>query len=258
MKLAISEDNTKIHWSLFLLVLFALGLYLRWPVPAPEWQHVDERAFILHPLGFWSGDLNPHFFNYPTLHFYLASALYYVYYFVGDFASLSSFVAYRYFVDGGDLVDLTRGFNSVLSSLTGVVCALIGRRLYGLWGGMAAGGLFSVLPLSVRFAHLAIVDVPLALWSLAALYFAVRVVQDGRLRDVLWGGIFAGLETGARFYFLHSYYFGSAEEDGVLADTDYNGVFASSVHSGNVYGVQFHPEKSHHWGVRLLENFARL
>ena len=199
MKLAISEDNTKIHWSLFLLVLFALGLYLRWPVPAPEWQHVDERAFILHPLGFWSGDLNPHFFNYPTLHFYLASALYYVYYFVGDFASLSSFVAYRYFVDGGDLVDLTRGFNSVLSSLTGVVCALIGRRLYGLWGGMAAGGLFSVLPLSVRFAHLAIVDVPLALWSLAALYFAVRVVQDGRLRDVLWGGIFAGLALATKY-----------------------------------------------------------
>ena len=102
-------------------------------------------------------------------------------------------MAYRYFVDGGDLVDLTRGFNSVLSSLTGVVCALIGRRLYGLWGGMAAGGLFSVLPLSVRFAHLAIVDVPLALWSLAALYCAVRVMEEERVRYVLWGGVFAGL-----------------------------------------------------------------
>lgn len=72
------------------------------------------------------------------------------------------------------------------------------------------------------------------------------------------GGIFSGLGTGARFYFLHSYYFSAFEEDEVLADTDYNGVFASSVHSANVYGVQFHPEKSHHWGGRLLENFARL
>ena len=61
-----------------LAVLFAAGLFLRFPWPVPEWFHVDERAFVLHPLGFWSGDFNPHFFNYPTLHFYLASALYYL------------------------------------------------------------------------------------------------------------------------------------------------------------------------------------
>jgi len=60
----------KLCWSLFSLVIFALGLYLRWSVPAPEWQYVGERAFILHPLGFGSGDLNAHFINYPTLHFY--------------------------------------------------------------------------------------------------------------------------------------------------------------------------------------------
>ena len=186
-------------WYAGLMVLFALGLYLRWPLPSPEWQHVDERAFILHPLGFWSGDLNPHFFNYPTLHFYLASALYYLYYLVGDFESLTSFVAYRYFVDGSDLIGLARGLNSVFSALTGLVCALIARRLYGLWAGLVAGVLFAVLPLSVRFAHLAIVDVPLALWSLAALYFAVRVVEEGRSRDVLWGGVCAGLALAAKY-----------------------------------------------------------
>lgn len=71
-------------------------------------------------------------------------------------------------------------------------------------------------------------------------------------------GIFAGLESDARFYFLHSFYFSPANECKVLASTDYNGIFASSVCFENAYGVQFHPEKSHHWGVRLLENFARL
>lgn len=72
------------------------------------------------------------------------------------------------------------------------------------------------------------------------------------------GCLFRGLESEARFYFLHSYYFAPRQEDDVLAITDYNGPYASSVRSGNVFGVQFHPEKSHQWGIRLLRNFAEL
>jgi glutamine amidotransferase len=71
-------------------------------------------------------------------------------------------------------------------------------------------------------------------------------------------GLFRGLESGARFYFLHSYYFAPRRDGDVLAVTDYNGAFASSVRSGNVLGVQFHPEKSHQWGIQLLKNFAEL
>ena len=65
-----------------------------------------------------------------------------------------------------------------------------------------------------------------------------------------------GLETDAQFYFLHSYYFSETNSDQVLAQTDYNGLYTSGIHSDNIFGVQFHPEKSHHWGVRLLKNFA--
>lgn len=61
-----------------------------------------------------------------------------------------------------------------------------------------------------------------------------------------------------RFYFLHSYYFLPKHSADVLAITDYNGPFASAVCSENVYGTQFHPEKSHHWGIQLLKNFAEL
>lgn len=70
--------------------------------------------------------------------------------------------------------------------------------------------------------------------------------------------LFRGLEEGSRFYFLHSYYFVQQRESDVLATTDYNGLYASSVRSGNVFGVQFHPEKSHQWGIRLLANFGEL
>lgn len=61
-----------------------------------------------------------------------------------------------------------------------------------------------------------------------------------------------------RFYFLHSYYFVADSADSVLAETAYGDTFASAVGSKNVYGTQFHPEKSHHWGVTLLRNFVEL
>ncbi len=61
-----------------------------------------------------------------------------------------------------------------------------------------------------------------------------------------------------QFYFLHSYYFAPLNQEEVLATTEYNGSFASSVRSGNVFGTQFHPEKSHQWGIQLLKNFANI
>jgi len=70
--------------------------------------------------------------------------------------------------------------------------------------------------------------------------------------------LFRNLVDDARFYFLHSYYFMPHRENDVLAVTDYNGRFTSSVRSNNIFGVQFHPEKSHQWGIQLLRNFAEL
>lgn len=70
--------------------------------------------------------------------------------------------------------------------------------------------------------------------------------------------LFAGLEADARFYFLHSYYFQPSESADALATTNYGGVFVSAVRRDNVMGAQFHPEKSHQWGIQLLKNFAEL
>ena len=67
----------------------------------------------------------------------------------------------------------------------------------------------------------------------------------------------AGLPEEARFYFVHSYYVEPAEECDTLLTTRYGREFASGVARGNVYGVQFHPEKSHRFGMALLRAFAR-
>ena len=70
--------------------------------------------------------------------------------------------------------------------------------------------------------------------------------------------LFAGLESDARFYFLHSYYFECDVPSNISAVASYGIDFSCAVSAGNVYGVQFHPEKSHHFGTQLLKNFAEL
>lgn len=61
-----------------------------------------------------------------------------------------------------------------------------------------------------------------------------------------------------RFYFLHSYYFECNDPSNVLAEADYGGAFTCAVRACQVFGVQFHPEKSHGDGSLLLKNFGRL
>jgi len=70
--------------------------------------------------------------------------------------------------------------------------------------------------------------------------------------------LFDELQTGARFYFLHSYFMNCDRREDVLAICNYGADFTCAVQSSNIYGVQFHPEKSHSFGNRLLRNFAGL
>ncbi len=65
-----------------------------------------------------------------------------------------------------------------------------------------------------------------------------------------------GLPDEPRFYFVHSFYVHCANESDVLLTTSYGDVFHAAFQHGNVAGVQFHPEKSHKFGMRLLSNFA--
>jgi glutamine amidotransferase len=67
-----------------------------------------------------------------------------------------------------------------------------------------------------------------------------------------------GIPQSSSFYFVHSYYVDPEEQEVILTRTDYGVSFASIVGRDNVYGIQFHPEKSSGMGLKILENFGRM
>lgn len=95
-----------------------------------------------------------------------------------------------------------------------------------------------------------------------------RFTQDSGLKipHMGWNRVFVKKESPLiedlpeepRFYFVHSYYVLCDNEEDVLATTPYGGDFHSIVQKDNVYGAQFHPEKSHKYGMKLLDNFAKI
>lgn len=68
--------------------------------------------------------------------------------------------------------------------------------------------------------------------------------------------LMSGLESENRFYFVHSYHVKCNNSADIIATSHYGFDFVCAVNRDNIYGVQFHPEKSHKFGMRLLKNFS--
>ena len=93
-----------------------------------------------------------------------------------------------------------------------------------------------------------------------------KLDQKPKLPHMGWNSIvknketllFENIDAEVGFYFLHSYYFACDNNSDILSTTEYGETFASTVCHENVYGIQFHPEKSHQNGISLLKNFSLL
>jgi glutamine amidotransferase len=111
-----------------------------------------------------------------------------------------------------------------------------------------------------RLAGLGWIDAEVKRFNLSSFTYFACVPHMGwdDIKVVKRNGLLHEIDNDARFYFLHSYYVTCKRQEDVIAVTDYGGEFVCAVSSGNIFGVQFHPEKSHQWGVQLLKNFAEL
>jgi glutamine amidotransferase len=78
----------------------------------------------------------------------------------------------------------------------------------------------------------------------------IKVVRNHRIFDDLY--------ENSRFYFVHSYYVECFDDADILSTTTYGAEFTSCLNKENICGVQFHPEKSHKFGMTFLKNFARI
>ena len=92
----------------------------------------------------------------------------------------------------------------------------------------------------------------------------LNTINKSSFDAILIGGseiednLFKDMKGKNRFYFLHSYYFDCYKESNIIGVTDYGFNFTSAIKKDNIFGVQFHPEKSHHSGVQLLKNYSEI
>jgi glutamine amidotransferase len=74
---------------------------------------------------------------------------------------------------------------------------------------------------------------------------------------VVKSDLFSNIEN-SEFYFLHSYYYQTEDDKDILTMSEYGDLFTSAINKENIFGTQFHPEKSHKDGIKILENFSRI
>jgi glutamine amidotransferase len=94
----------------------------------------------------------------------------------------------------------------------------------------------------------------------------VRLLEDERVPHMGWNNLHLqkqsalldGITENDYFYFVHSYYCVPRDAERIVASVDYGGPLAAVVQRGNLYGVQFHPEKSSKRGLHILHNFAQI
>ncbi len=162
----------------------------------------DESTLVHKAAGMGSGDLNPHFFNYPSLHFYVVAVLYGLYfcagYLWGTFAGLADFER-QCLVDPSAVYLLGRLLGAGLGVASILVLYLIGRSAGGRRLGLVAAALLSTAFLHTRDSHFLTVDIPASFHLLVAYLFYFRYLQRGRWGELAWGAVFLGLAASTKY-----------------------------------------------------------
>jgi len=163
--------------------------------------HPDERKYLGVAKDMMiAGTLNPGFFENPPLYTYAIHLGLYLLigaqYATGRVASLAEFATN---LSPAVAYGLARGLAALAGTATCVLLFLIGKRFGGGLAGVLAAGFYAVAFLSVRDAHFAVNDIPMVFLVTLACLFATRLLDGGRRRDLVLGGLTAGLATATKY-----------------------------------------------------------
>jgi len=192
-------------WFLGILFLLLVGLGVRvwgssWGLP--HLYHPDEDKIVSHALAFGNGDLNPHYFGWPSLQMYVMFFIYGVYFVSGwlldYFASPVRFLL-AFAVDPSDFYLLGRWLSSILGALTIWLTYAAGRRLYGKDVGTLGAVFLAFNFLHVKHSHYITPDVPVTFMVMAAFWFAIRMTEEPSLKNYMGAGILTGLAISVKY-----------------------------------------------------------
>jgi Dolichyl-phosphate-mannose-protein mannosyltransferase len=193
------------RWALITLVI-AVGAFVLRVAGAdyglPYHLYWDEPTIVNRAIRMGSGDLNPHFFYYPGLSFYVTFAteigLYVVGHLLHVYPSVTAFAA-AYFTNSTPFYLVGRVLGALLASVTVVVCYVVGRRFFTPLVGVLAALLLAVSPLHVEYAHFITNDVPLAFFASLTYVWLWDVYTRGRRRDYVLAGVTIGLGIATKY-----------------------------------------------------------
>jgi len=185
-------------------VILALAILLRASgnlYDMPYGFHPDEGKYLNRATRMMSeGTLNPRYFLNPPLYSYAILGSLYVLFGVqsafGGVASRPDFIAT---LPPPVAFWIARGLSALAGATTCLLLFLIGRRFGGELAGLLAAGFYAVAFLSVRDAHFAVNDIPMVCLLTLAFLYAVRLLEGGRTRDLVIGGLVAGLAAATKY-----------------------------------------------------------
>jgi hypothetical protein len=199
----VARRSVRTRLLALLVVLAALVRVwgLRFGLPHTECRP-DESVIVGLAAQFWSGDLNPRFFRYPTLQMYLTAAAFGADFVQGRARGLySSLSAFReaMIADAPHFHLVARALTVLLGTLTVLAVYRLARAAAGPDTGLVAAFFLSLTYLHARDSHFATTDVPLTFFLTMAVLFVWRAYARGRAADYAWAGALAGLAMSTKY-----------------------------------------------------------
>ena len=197
-----TKHKARVALSFVLALAFGLRVWgIAWGMPYA--LHADEPKYISRAVAMLaSGDFNPHYFENPPL---LTYALLLELVACVPLAQLFGILQYsdslarQLFLSPEPFYLLARLNGVLIGTATVFLTYLVARRLLGETTALLSALVLAVAFLHVRNSHFAVNDVPATFLLMAMVYFASRVLADGRARDYLLGGVFLGLAVATKY-----------------------------------------------------------